>query len=180
MAQHVEAANNFLLPNGTFIVELILFLLVLAFLGRYVLPRLQGPLRDRRAMVTKQIEDSDEARRRLTDAQHAYQQALTEARTEAAQIREDARAEAQRAVNELRTRAQEESARIIDRGEQRLAGQRSAILRELRSEIGTLAVELSEKIVEQPLGREPEVTSTVDSFLTGLAAEDRARSQVDA
>ena len=88
--------------------------------------------------------------------------------------------EAQRTIDDLRAEAQAESARIVARGEEQLQSQRAAIVRELRGEIGTLAVQLSEKIVDQPLAGEPDVTTKVDSFLAGLAANDRARSEVDA
>ncbi len=176
----VAESNNFLVPNATFIVELVAFIVIFGVLARLVLPRIQSSMRERQAIVDRQLADSEDARRRLTEAERAYQNALHEARSEAAQIREDARAEAQRTVDDLRGRAQEESARIVARGEEQLFGQRAAIVRELRAEIGTLAVELSEKIVDQPLADEPEVAATVDSFLAGLAAEDRARSGAQA
>jgi F-type H+-transporting ATPase subunit b len=102
------------------------------------------------------------------------QNALNEARTEAAQIRENARAEAQRTVEELRAQAQEEQARIVARGEEQLASQRSAIVRELRGELGTLAVELAEKIVDQRLSDQSQVSATVDAFLAGLESQDTA------
>lgn len=174
MASHVIASNNFLLPNGTFIAEFVGFLLILGFLGRYVLPRLQGPLRERQQIIRQQMEDSDEAKKKLAEAEKKYQEALNEARTETAQIRENARAEAQRTIEELRKQAQDESARIIARGEEQLASQRSSIVRELRSEIGAIAVELSEKIVDQRLADDASVSSTVDAFLAGLEAKDDA------
>lgn len=173
---HVLAANNFLLPNATFIAEFIAFLLILAIIGRYILPRLQGPLAERQKLVRQQMADSDEAKQNLADAQKKYQEALNEARTEAAQIRENARAEAQRTIEDLRTQAQEESARIVARGEEQLASQRSSIVRELRAEIGTLAVELSEKIIDQRLADDAQVSATVDAFLAGLESQDRASS----
>jgi F-type H+-transporting ATPase subunit b len=174
------ASNNFLVPNGTFIVELLLFLLILGIMSKLVLPRLQSALRGREAMVAGQLEDSEEARRQLAEAQQAYQMALNDARTEAARIRESARDEAQRTIEETRAQAQEEAARIIARGEEQLRGQREAIVRELRAEIGGLAVGLSEKIVDQPLAKDSEVSGTVDNFLAGLSAQDAARSGVDA
>ena len=45
-------------------------------------------------------------------------------------------------------------------------------MRELRAEIGTLAVELSEKIVDQRLADDAQVRATVDSFIAGLEAQD--------
>ena len=174
MAQHtVVASGNFLVPNATFIVEFITFLIILGIIARYILPPIQKALGQRQTIIRKQIEDSEEAKTKLAEAERAYQNALHEARTEAAQIRENARAEAQRTVEELRQQGQEEQARIVARGEEQLASQRSAIVRELRSEIGTLAVELSEKIVNQRLSDEGQVSTTVDAFLAGLESQDR-------
>lgn len=173
-ASHPEAANNFLLPNGTFIAELVAFLLILGILGRYVLPRIRKPLAERQAMIDQQVKDAQEAKDQLAQAQASYQNALTEARAESAQIRENARAEAQRTIEELRTQAQQESARIVARGDEQLAQQRSSVVRELRGEIGTLAVELAEKIVSQRLADDASVSATVDAFLAGLEARDTA------
>ena len=175
MAQHtVLASNNFLVPNATFIAEFIAFLLILAIIARYILPPLQRALSERQALIRKQMEDSDEAKQNLADAQKKYQEALNEARTEAAQIRENARAEAQRTIEELHAKAQEDAARIVARGEEQLASQRASIVRELRGEIGTLAVELSEKIVDQRLTDDAQVSATVDAFLAGLESQDKA------
>jgi F-type H+-transporting ATPase subunit b len=174
--QHVVAGGNFLVPDATFFAELVAFLLILWILGRYVLPPIQKAIRERQQMIAKQVEDSEEAKTKLAEAEKAYHNALNEARTEAAQIRENARAEAQRTVEELRAQALEEQARIIARGEEQLASQRAMIVRELRAEIGTLAVELSEKIVSKQLADDTEVSATVDAFLAGLEATDKAKA----
>ncbi|HZC70862.1 MAG TPA: F0F1 ATP synthase subunit B [Jatrophihabitans sp.] len=176
MAGHVVASGNFLVPNATFIAELVAFLLILGILGKYVLPYIQKATRERQEMIAKQVADSEEAQAKLAEAERSYQNALNEARTEAAQIRENARAEAQRTVEELRAQAVEEQSRIVARGEEQLAAQRSAIVRELRAEIGTLAVELSEKIVNERLSDETQVSATVDAFLAGLEAKDKAEA----
>jgi len=176
MAQHVVASGNFLVPDATFIAELVAFLLILGVLGRYVLPFITKAMNDRQEMIRQQVEDAEQAKEKLAEAERALQSALTEARTEAAQIRENARAEAQRTVEELREQAREEQARIVARGEEQLASQRSAIVRELRAEIGTLAVELAEKIVDQRLADDAQVSATVDAFLAGLEAKDKAEA----
>jgi F-type H+-transporting ATPase subunit b len=177
MAAHsVDASGNFLVPNATFIAEFIAFVLILGIIAKYILPRIQGPLHERQELIKKQVQDADEAKRKLAEADKAFQDALKEARAEAAQIRENARAEAQRTIEELRTQAQEEASRIIARGEEQLNNQRGAIVRELRAEIGTLAVELAEKIIDQRLSDEVEVRATVDSFIAGLDAQDKAQA----
>ncbi len=113
MAQHetVTAAGNFLVPNATFIAELVAFLLILGLLGRYVLPPVQKAMHDRQEIIRKQLDDAEEARTKLAEAQAEYQRALTEARTQAAVIRDSARADAQRIGDDMRAQATEESAR---------------------------------------------------------------------
>ena len=100
------AADNFLIPDATFIAELVAFVVILFIVWRYIVPPVQKVLRERQEMVRQQAADADAARAKLTEAEDAYKNALTEARVEAAQIRENARAEAQRTVEELRTAAQ--------------------------------------------------------------------------
>jgi F-type H+-transporting ATPase subunit b len=174
MAQTVHADGNFLVPNATFFAELVAFVLILLILWRYVVPPIQKAMRERQEMIHQEVEDSEKAKERLAQAQAEYQRALNEARVEAAQIREGARAEAQQVVEELRTQAQEEQSRIVARGEEQLQQQRTQVVRELRGEIGSLAVELSQKIVGQRLSDDAQVRATVDSFLADLEQRDAA------
>jgi F-type H+-transporting ATPase subunit b len=167
--------DNVLVPAmGELIIGLIAFALLAFVLMRYVWPRLEQVYRDRRDAIEGGIARAEAAQAEAQRALEEYQAQLAEARTEAAQIREGARAEAQRIVEELRTQAQEESARIVARGEEQLNNQRGQVVRELRGEIGSLAVELSERIVGQRLADDAQVRSTVDAFLADLEAQDRA------
>ncbi len=164
----------------TFIAEVVAFIIIVAILLRWrpklpiTVPTIRAALAEQQETIARQVEAAAEAQRKLAEAERAYQNALNEARTEAAQIRESARAEAQRTIEDLRDQAQEEQARIVARGEDQLVSQRSAIVRELRGEIGALAVELSEKIVNQRLSDEAQVSSTVDAFLAELESADKA------
>lgn len=159
----------------TFIAELVAFVIIVAIIVRIIMPKYITPaLVKQQELVHKQVEDSDEAKRKLAEAEKSYQGAVTEARTEAAQIRENSRAEAQRSVEDLKTQAREEADRIVARGEEQLANLRAAVVRDLRAEIGSLAVDLSEQIVNQRLSDDAAVAATVDAFLAELETTDSA------
>ncbi|HTF47138.1 MAG TPA: F0F1 ATP synthase subunit B [Pseudonocardia sp.] len=168
MRTTVLAADNFLLPNGTIIAELVAFLLILFVLWKYVVPPLSKSLQQRQDMVQKQVEDAEDAARRLKAAEERYNEALTEARTEAAKIRDNARAEGERIREELRGQASAEVERIRQRGEEQLASQRDQVVRQLRGELGGLAVQLAEQLVGRELSDDEGKRSTVDRFLTQL------------
>lgn len=161
-------SNIFLIPNGTFIVELLIFLLVFGVVWRYVVPPVKRAMTERQEMIRRQIEESEQARQRLAEAETRYKDALAEARVEAAKIRETARADAQAIKDEMRQQAEQEIARIQQRGEEQLATRREQVVRELRAEVGRLAVELASRIVGESLSDEARRAGTVDRFLEEL------------
>ena len=140
-------------------------------LTKFVAPRFEATFKARREAIEGGIERAEAAQHEAAELLAQYKAQLAEARTEAAKIRDDARAEAQRIVEDLRQSAQEESARIVARGEEQLAIQRGQVVRELRSEVGTLAVELAERVVGQTLADDTRVQGTVDDFLASLEAQ---------
>ena len=123
---------------------------------------------ERQNMVRRQIEESQQASKRLSEAETRYAQALAEARIEAAKIRETARADAQEIKDEMRQQAEQEVARIRQRGEEQLATQREAVVRELRGELGKLAVMLAGRIVGESVADDARRAGTVDRFLNEL------------
>ncbi len=165
------AANNFLLPNGTFFVELLAFLIILFVLYRYVVPPVQKAMGERQEMISAQIEESKQAKERLAAAQAEYDKALAEARTVAAKIRDVARAEGQAIIEDLKAKAQREADRVIERGREQLAAERDALARELRADLGRLSVELASRIVGESLADEELRQRTVDRFLTELEGQ---------
>ncbi len=179
MNSHNLAAGGggdiFLIPNATFFVELVIFLIVLGVIWRYVVPVVKRAMNQRQEMVRRQIEESQQARTRLAEAEARYSEALAEARVEAAKIRETARADAQETKDEMRQQAEQEVARIRQRGEEQLATQRDQIVRELRGELGELAVTLAGRIVGESVADDARRAGTVDRFLDeleGMSATD--------
>jgi F-type H+-transporting ATPase subunit b len=148
--------------------ELVALAIIIWVIWRYVAPFIRKAMANQLEIIEEEMSASDRAKVELAEAEAEAEQSLAEARTQAAQIRENARAEAQRTIEELRVQAQEESARIVARGEEQLSHERGAIVRELRGDIGALAVELSEKIVTERLSDEAEARATIDAFLTDL------------
>src|SRR6187431_1669951 len=95
LAAEEGETSNFLIPNGTFIVELIIFLIVLGVIGKFVVPPISKVLREREELLAKTVEDNHQAAREIADADAAYAEELGGARAEASRIREEGRAEGQ-------------------------------------------------------------------------------------
>jgi F-type H+-transporting ATPase subunit b len=167
-------AGNFLVPNGTFIAELIAFLIILGVLWRYVLPPVSKAMSDRQNLIRDQLEEGRQASERLKQAEADYRKALDEAKAAAAAIRDQARADAAGIREEILERAQQEKDRIVESGREQLTADRQALVRQLRAELGDLAVELASRILGEALAEEARQRGTVDRFLAQLQEEEGA------
>jgi F-type H+-transporting ATPase subunit b len=162
--------NNFLIPNGTFIFEWIVFVLVLIFLARKVVPRISTMIEKRQETIRQQFEDAKKARDDAEKARTEYQEALAETRREITRLREEASAERGQILEQARAEAtayREEQVKVL---EDRLATERQQILMSLRNEVGELAYSLSEKIVHSSLRDDERQRQLVDDFIDGIGA----------
>lgn len=174
---HVLAAaaadqSNFLIPNATFIAELLAFVLLLWAIKKWILPPLSKAMTARQDVIDRSIKDSLEAKERLEAAEAEYRELLEQTKADASRIREEARAEGRAIIEELRARAQEESDRVRARGEEQLAAEREQVVAALRQDLGRLAAELAERIVGETLDDSAAQGRVVDRFLNDLDAQE--------
>jgi F-type H+-transporting ATPase subunit b len=147
---------------------LVAFLVLVFILVKFVFPRMEQTFQARVEAIEGGIKRAEEAQAEANATLEQYRAQLAEARTEAIAIREEAHANAAAIREEMVARAQEERDRIVAAGRDSLAADRQSIIRELRGEIGTLAVELAGRIVGESLADEARQRGTVDRFLAEL------------
>ncbi len=99
-----ESTPNFILPNGTILVELVLFLIVLGLTNAFVLKPVQRVLAEREGRIRGAQHASDAAEHEAEGLERERLAVLEAARTEARELLE----EATRGAEELRTSARAE------------------------------------------------------------------------
>jgi F-type H+-transporting ATPase subunit b len=151
-----------------FIAELVAFVIILFVLWRFVLPLIKDMVQKRQNEVQRQVEEAQEATRKLEDAQGRFDNAVQQAEEEAARIRDDARADAAALREELIAQAEADVERMLQRGRDQLTAQRDQVVRGLRSDLGGASVELAERIVRKELSDESARSASVDSFLSDI------------
>ncbi|WP_067507806.1 F0F1 ATP synthase subunit B [Actinoplanes sp. TFC3] len=171
LAAEEEGGGNVILPHvPEIIVGIIAFAILCFVLMKFVFPRMEETFRARVDEIEGGIKRAEAAQAEANGLLEQYRAQLAEARTEAARIRDEARADAEGIRQDVLAKAREESDRIIAAGREQLAAQRESIVRELRSEVGTLAVDLAGRIVGESLADEARTRGTVDRFINELGA----------
>lgn len=164
-----EEEHNPILPIWQeVVIGAIAFALLAWVLMKYVFPRIEQTFQARVAEIEGGIERAQVAQAEANRLLEQYRAQLAEARTEAATIRDDARADAAGIKEEVLAQAREEADRVIAAGRDALAAERASLVRELRTEIGTLSVDLASRIVGESLADEARRAGTVERFLADL------------
>src|SRR5215212_7681648 len=171
IAPMAEKTNNFLVPNGTFFVELIAFGIIVFILGKYVIPPINRAMTARQDAIREQFADLDQAKADARSAEEEFRAQIADARHEAARIREEAREQGAGIIAEMREQAQAEAARIVEHAHSQIEADRQHAVTSLRAEVGSLATDLAGRIVGEALEDQARQSRVVDRFLADLEAD---------
>jgi F-type H+-transporting ATPase subunit b len=174
-SQLVPLQSNFLVPNGTFLVELAAFAIMLFILGKWVVPPINRAMTARQDAIRQQFADLDQAKQEANQAEEEFKAQIADARHEAARIREDAREQGAQIIAEMREQAQAEASRIVEHAHTQIAAERQHAVSTLRAEVGTLATELAGRIVGESLEDDERSERVVDRFLADLETLETSR-----
>ncbi|MBO0804841.1 MAG: F0F1 ATP synthase subunit B [Nocardiopsaceae bacterium] len=174
ITQHLAdaGAQNPLLPSWPeFIIGTVVFAIVFGVLGKILLPRITKTLEERENAIEGGITRADEAQAEAQRVLEQYRAQLDDARHEAARIRAEAGEQGAAIIAEMRERAQAEARRITESAQAQIESERQAALQSLRSEVGSLAVELASRIVGESLADTARQGRMVDRFLSDLEGQ---------
>lgn len=164
----VPMASNFLVPNGTFIVELVAFATIVYLLGKYVIPPINRAMTARQEAIRTQFAELDEAKSDARQAEADYKEQLNDAKHQAARIREEAREQGAQMVQDAREKAQVEADRIVELAHSQIEADRKAAFASLRRDVGSLATTLAGKIVGESMDDDERQGRVVERFLADL------------
>ncbi len=150
------------------------FVIVLVFMIWKVVPTMNKALDARRDAIEGSIERAEKAQAEATAVLDNYTSQLSDARAEAARIREAAREEGKKIVAEHRDAALVEAARVHAAAAAQLEADRKAAEAQLRSEVGTLAIDLASGVVGESLKDDKKAVGVVERFLAELESQQKA------
>jgi F-type H+-transporting ATPase subunit b len=167
--EEVSEAKDLYPAPGELIVGLVAFAILFFFTWKWVLPRFKQVLEERRAQIQGEMEKAEAERKDAEKLQGEYRQQLAGAREEANQIIEEARATAEQLRRDLQARAEEEAQATVVRAQEEIRAERDRAFQELRAQVGSIAVELAERVVGQALDEKAH-QRLIDEFIDEVAS----------
>jgi F-type H+-transporting ATPase subunit b len=173
-----EESRNPLIPELYDIVwSAVCFAIIAAFFIWKFLPRVNKTLDARAEAIEGGIKKAEIAQAEAAAALAQYNDQLAEGRAEAAKIRDQARVDGTKILNELKEQAAVEAARITANAQATIEAERQSALVSLRSEVGSLAIDLASGVIGQSLTDDAKASALVDQFLADLESDEKAKAQ---
>jgi len=160
------ATSNFLVPNGTFIVVLLAFIIVVGVISKYVLPPLNQVLSERQEQIRGELAAADQAKADAEEADAERRAALEAARAQARDLVAQAQATADRIVAGATAEGQAVHDRIVASAEAEVVVARQAAVEEVTARVGEIVLAAAERVI----GREIQAADHQDLIDEAIAA----------
>jgi len=167
--EEVSEASRFYPEPGELIVGLIAFAVLFFFTWKWVLPKFKQVLEERREQIQGEMERAEAERQEAEKLLEEYRKQLAGAREEANTLIEEARATAEQMRRDLQAKAEEEAQATVARAQEEIRAERDRAFQELRAQIGSIAVELAERVVGESLDEDSH-QRLIDEFIDEAAA----------
>ncbi|MCD7714011.1 MAG: F0F1 ATP synthase subunit B [Prevotella sp.] len=144
----MENLPSILTPDlGLLVWMLVAFLVVFFVLAKYGFPVITGMVEKRKKYIDESLKNAHEAAERLANIQQESEAIVLKAREQQASIMKEAAQTRDAIVEEARKKAKAEADRILQEATIQIANEKQASLREIRSQVAQLSVEIAEKVV---------------------------------
>ena len=169
---------SLLLPDaGLLFWMTLVFLVVFFILWKWGFPSIIKMVNERKEYIDESLAKAEEANLRLANIQKQGEELLMEAREKQAQILREASQTRDTIVEQAQEKAHEESARILSEAKAEIESQKQAAIRDIRTQVAELSVQIAEKILRKQLTTSAEQAQLIDSLLDEVASSNGTESK---
>ena len=141
---YLAGEANIIAVNGTFVIELVAFIAMIALLWRYAYPQIAKVAEGRQKLIADQLAQAEqrlkESEAKLNDARAQAQEVINGAARSGDQLRE-----------ELKAKGEEEAARQVEKAKKEIEAARQQAVESVRSQVAEIVVAVTEKVVGEAL-----------------------------
>ena len=161
--------NPLVLPDiGLVFWNTIAFVVLLVVLGKFAWKPMLKAIADRENGIEEALLRADKMKAEIAAMQNENEALLAKAREERAGMIKDAKETADKMVSEAKDKAKQEYDRIISDAQLAITQQKNAALTQVKNQVGTLVVEVAEKILRKELSNKAEQESYIKQIAEGV------------
>lgn len=161
--------NPLVLPDiGLVFWNSIAFALLIIVLGKFAWKPMLKAIAERESGIEEALLRADKMKAEIAAMQNENEALLAKAREERAGMIKDAKETADKMVTDAKDKAKQEYERIVSDAQLAITQQKNAALTEVKNQVGTLVVEVAEKILRRELSNKAEQESYIQQIAEGV------------
>lgn len=153
---------------GLFFWSVVIFLLFWVVVGKFAFKPITGAIKKREQDIQSALDEARMARTEMESLKSSNEALLQEAREERGKILKEAKELKESIVGEAQSAAKAEASKILADAQVEIENQKNAAIAEVKNEVGKIALEIAEKVLDRELdstkGHEDYVASLVSQI----------------
>lgn len=141
------------------------FVILLFLLGKFAWKPIVNAVNERETSIVDALNQAKLAKKEMEDLKSDNERILREAKIERDGILKEAREIKERIVTEAKDIAKAEGDKIIEAAKQTITAEKNAAMADIKSQIGTLSVNIAESILKQKLDNSEAQNELVQNYL---------------
>ena len=150
---------------GLFFWQSLIFIGLLFMLRKFAWKPILDAVNDRETSIKDALASAEAARDEMKNLQSDNQRILKEARAEKESLLKEARATRSELINNAKEEAQVEAQKILSQAQDAIQSEKRAAVKELREQVGSIAMEIAEKVLKKELENKDRQLELVDQLL---------------
>ena len=150
---------------GTVVWASIAFIVVMLLLRRFAWGPILSALSDREQSIAGALSQAEKVRQEMAELSASNESQLNEARAERDRMMREAREMAGQMVADAKNKAKEAADKEVASAKDAIAIERKAAVAELKAEVGTLSLEIAERLLREKLESSEEQKALVNRLI---------------
>ncbi|MCD8291769.1 MAG: F0F1 ATP synthase subunit B [Prevotella sp.] len=150
----------------------VVFVVVFVILWKWGFPVIVNMVNNRKTYIDDSLRKAHEANERLANIQKEGESILQEARDKQAVILKEAAATRDAIVAKAQEKAREEGNRMLNEAKAEIENQKKAAISDIRKQVATLSVMISEKILREKLNTDKTQMDYIDRMLDEVSSSN--------
>lgn len=155
---------------GLLVWMVLIFGIVFFVLAKWGFPLITGMVDKRSDRIEQSIAKAREAEKSLSEFAYRQEQLIEETRKEQARILKEATEAREQLLAAAKEQARDEASQLIQQARTQIAAEKESALRDIRSEVASLSVEVAEKVLREKLSSEEAQLSLIDRVVGEVTA----------
>ncbi len=148
----------------------LVFVIVFLILWKWGFPAIIKMVDERKAYIDNSLRKAKEANEKLANIQKEGEAMLQEARDKQAALLKEAASTRDAIVEKAQIKAQDETARILADAKTEIDSQKQAAIREIRTQVAELSVQIAEKILCEKLASTEKQNELINRLLDEVSS----------